>query len=137
MFENEDQRVNKQYMRSVITICRMDYPDHWPNMMNDIKNALSSGNEKGVLTGLQALFCLTKKFEFELEEEREPLYDIMQQSLVIIGPIIDQLMNQTGSEIALKSLQLIGKIFYNANQLVLCPFLQENGALMPWMQFFK
>ena len=76
-------------MRSVITICRMDYPDHWPNMMNDIKNALSSGNEKGVLTGLQALFCLTKKFEFELEEEREPLYDIMQQSLVLIGPIID------------------------------------------------
>lgn len=58
-------------------------------MTNDITNALNSGNDKGILTGLQALFCLTKKYEFEIEEEREPLYDIMQHALGIIGTIID------------------------------------------------
>ena len=107
--------INKQLVRSIITLCRFDYPDSWPNLMTDITNALSSGNQRGILTGLQALFCLTKKFEFELEEDREPLFDIMKHSLGIIGPIIDSCMNQGNDEMALKSLHLIGKIFYNAN----------------------
>ena len=93
MFECENKGVNKQFIRSIITICRLDYPDNWTNLMNDITNALSSGNEKGILTGLQALFCLTKKYEFELEEDREPLFEIMKHSLGLIGSIIDQFMN--------------------------------------------
>lgn len=71
-------------------MCRFDYPEKWETLLsNDITNALNSGNEKGILTGLQALFCLTKKYEFEIEEDREPLYGIMQHSLGIIGTIID------------------------------------------------
>ena len=78
MFECENKVIVKQYTRSVTTICRFDYPAKWQTLLtNDITNALNSGNEKGILTGLQALFCLTKKYEFEIEEEREPLYPIM------------------------------------------------------------
>ena len=34
-------------------------------------------------------------------------------------------------------MHMIAKVFYNSNQLILCPFLQQNNAIAPWMQFFK
>lgn len=37
----------------------------------------------------------------------------------------------------LRLLQLVCKVFYVANQLYICPMLKNEGALMPWMQFFK
>ena len=138
MFECENKVVYKQYVRSMTTICRFDYPEKWPNLLTgDITNALNSGNEKGIVTGLQALWCLTKKYEFEIEEDREPLFPIMQHALNLIGGIIDTYMGQTENEIALKIMHLVGKCFYNSNQLYLCPFLQEGDALAPWMMFFK
>jgi hypothetical protein len=32
---------------------------------------------------------------------------------------------------------MIIKVFYVSNQLFICPHLQENNALAPWMQMFK
>lgn len=46
-------------------------------------------------------------------------------------------MNQLGSEVSLKILHQIVKIFYVSNQLEICQFLKENNALQPWMQMFK
>ena len=78
MFNCVDNRINKQFVRSIITICRFDYPEKWPTLLNDISNALQSGNDRGILTGCIALFCLAKKFEFEMDEDRTPMFDIMQ-----------------------------------------------------------
>lgn len=77
MFNCNDTRISKQFVRSIITICRFDYPEKWPSLLNDISNALQSGNDKGILTGCVALFCLAKKFEYELDEHREPIFQIM------------------------------------------------------------
>jgi hypothetical protein len=38
---------------------------------------LTSGNERGIMTGLTSLFALTKKYEYEMDEDREPLFLIM------------------------------------------------------------
>ena len=77
MHQVTNRLITKQYIRSIIMICRIDYPERWQTLTNDISNALHSGNNQGILTGCIALFCLTKKFEFELDEERKPLFDIM------------------------------------------------------------
>ena len=78
MFECESRPILKQYIRSIIQICRYDYPDKWPSLLDDISNALQSGNEKGVLTGCIALFCLAKKYEYELDEQRQTMITFMQ-----------------------------------------------------------
>ena len=36
--------------------------------------------EKSVLTGLFALQGLCKKYEYEMYEDRQPLYDVVNQS---------------------------------------------------------
>jgi len=99
-------------------MAQSDYPEKWPCLLEDITKALNSfPDEKGVLTGLLALHGLVKKYEFQLEDDREPLYVIFTQCFGILGSIVDQLMSsaQNGNESALKILHLIVKIFYVAN----------------------
>lgn len=124
-------------MRCIITICRFDYPEKWPTLLNDISSALQSGNDKGILTGCVALFCLAKKFEYEIDEGRQPIFEIMQQCNAQLGQICERYLAQLESETALTILCQVIKVFYTANQLMLCPYLKENNALAPWIQMFK
>ena len=74
MFASEDNLTLKQYERCIAVMANYDYPQKWPNLIVDIVNALNAGNEKGTLTGLKALLMLVKKYEFEANTKREPLY---------------------------------------------------------------
>ena len=88
------------------------------------------------MTGLLGLKGLCKKYEYELEEAREPLYTIIAQSFGILGNLANQVLNIQNQQ-AYEVLYLICKIFFVANQLYICPFMTEGANLDPWMQFFK
>ena len=138
MYECENQQIIKQYTRCLTTIARIDYPQKWPTLLDqDILNALNSQNDKGILTGLLALFGLTKKYEYELEEDRDPLFVILQKVFDVLGNLINQVIEHSDNEVALKILHLITKVFYVSNQLQIAPFLTAEGALDPWIAFFK
>jgi hypothetical protein len=64
-------------VRCITTIARFDYPQRWPNIVAEIVQYLSTNDEKSVMTGLYGLKGLVKKYEYELQEEREPLYGII------------------------------------------------------------
>lgn len=90
MFACNNKVIIKQYTRSITTIARFDYPERWPTLLaTDITTALNSQNEKGTITGLLALFGLVKKYEYELEEERMPLYWIVEQIFPMLGNLIN------------------------------------------------
>ena len=119
-------------------MARFDYPEKWPTLLtNDIPTYLNSNNEKGIYTGLLALFALVKKYEFEMEKDRIPLHNIQSECFGILGNLINHLLGNLENEIALNILHLICKIFYVSNQLTIAPFLTQNGTLNPWMMFFK
>lgn len=74
MYQQTNQVIIKQYTRCITTMARFDYPEKWPTLLtNDIPNALNSKNERGIYTGLLALFGLVKKYEYEMDSDREPL----------------------------------------------------------------
>ena len=51
-------------------MARYDYPEKWSELLTrDIPYYLNSNNEKGIYSGLLALFGLVKKYEFELEDK--------------------------------------------------------------------
>lgn len=136
MFECTIAVINKQYTRCLMTLSRYDYPEQWPTIVPLVQQALSSGNDLAIMTGLQALFALVKKYEYEMDSDRVPLFDLMTTMLPLMGSLVEAYMNQT-SESALRILHLVCKCFYIANQLYMLPVLKEEGQLMPWMQFFK
>jgi len=54
-------------------MARHDYPEKWGSLLNDVLTYLGHQEEKSILTGLQGLYALTQKYEYESDEEREPL----------------------------------------------------------------
>lgn len=53
---------------------------------------LKEKNQISVFTGLQGLYALCSRYEFELDEQREPLYDIVKQTFEIIGLLVNDMM---------------------------------------------
>jgi hypothetical protein len=82
--------------RSVKQIARIDYPERWPTLItHNIPELLRMENEKAVYTGLMALLALVSKYEYDQDEEREPLYAILGQAHEMLGKLIGQLMQHT------------------------------------------
>ena len=97
-------------------MARFDYPLKWGEFLTtDIPTYLNSNDEKGIYTGLLALFCLVKKYEFELEDDRVPLHNIQKECFGTLGNLINHLLSNLENEIALRILHLICKIFYVSN----------------------
>jgi hypothetical protein len=57
-----------------------------------------------------------------MEEEREPLIEIVQQTFPTLGGIVNQIIS-VEAEKAYEVLYLITKIFYLGNQLRISPYL--------------
>jgi hypothetical protein len=90
MYDCEHPVIIKQYVRCIKNIARLDYPEKWPTLLSyDIPTLLNMDGEKAVYTGLLALLGLVQKYEYELEEDREPLYLILNQSFDILGKLIN------------------------------------------------
>ena len=118
-------------------ICVQDYPDKFPNLFQQIMGYLGQNNELSIYTGLLGLYALTSRFEFELEEDREPLFEIIKMSFDKLGALVNQMVGNIENVDALYMMHLVCKVFYVSNQLQVCPHLMENNNLDPWIQFFK
>jgi importin-7 len=134
----QNPKIIKQYVRCITTIARFDFPGQWPNFVPQIIQFLSQPDEKAVMAGLLGLRGLVKKYEYEMDEERLPLYEIIKVTFGILGGLVNQVI-AVDNEKAYQVVYLISKIFYLSNQLYICPYLAENqGAnLEPWILFFK
>lgn len=118
-------------------ICVHDYPERLPNLFSQIQSYLTQQNQVSVYAGLQGLFALASRYQFEMDEEREPLHQIIKDSFSVLGNLVNDMINHKENEDALYMLHLICKVFYVSNQLQMCPYLMEGSNLDPWVQFFK
>ena len=98
---------------------------------------LEAGDRESVYAGLQGLFALTARFEFELDEDRDPLHEIIRESFSHLGSLVGQMLDHKNDADALYMLHLICKVFYVSNQLQMSPYLMDAENLDPWIHFFK
>ena len=95
MYHQTNRAIIKQYLRAITTIARMDYPSKWQSLLTrDIAQALGTKEDQATLTGLMALFCVCKKYEFETESCREELFTIVKDSHEHLGSIIETYLPQ-------------------------------------------
>jgi hypothetical protein len=90
-----------------------------------------------VYAGLQGLFALAARYEFEMDEDRLPLHTIIQESFSVLGSLVNDMINNKENTDALYMLHLVCKVFYVGNQLQISPYLMEGDNLDPWILFFK
>jgi hypothetical protein len=82
------------------------------------------------MTGLLGLKGLCKKYEFEMEYDRVPLFDIVRSVFPILGNLVNMVLNIDNAQ-AYEVLYLICKIFFISNQLIISPYLTEESNLDP------
>lgn len=133
----QNKPIIKQYIRSLKTICVKDFPDSYSNLFDQIMGFLGKETQLSIYTGLLGLFALTSRYEFEMDEDRIPLFDIIQKSFNRLGELVNQMIANKENEDALFMMHLVCKVFYSSNQLQMCPHLMEENRLDPWIQFFK
>jgi hypothetical protein len=80
-------------------------------------NYLTQQNQLAVYAGLLGLLALTSRYEFELDKDREPLQEIVQQSFSALGGLVNDIASNLTNDDALYMLNIICKIFYVSNQL--------------------
>ena len=99
---------------------------------------LETKDPPSVAAGLEGLYAMCSKYEFKLYEMRGPLDDIVLRSYPVLGLLINDMMNNSGNEDALRILHLISKIFYRCNQYIMCHCFYANTTMLePWISFFK
>jgi hypothetical protein len=76
------------------------------------------------------------RFEYELNDSRAPLYEIILEIFPTIFQLSETLLKEIDKEQAVLMLHLICKLFFVGNKHDLCPFFMIGNNLNRWLGLF-
>ena len=102
----------------IYNIAQVDFPENWRNSIQEIADRLKGGsqNEALLISGLMALKQIFQSNEYGIDEERDPLNQLVE----VFFPLLEQIMveiAQSGSPNQIVIMYLISKIFFSANNV--------------------
>ncbi|XP_024396720.1 importin beta-like SAD2 [Physcomitrium patens] len=119
------------------TCIHADYPEQWPDLLPAIFNNLKSQDQQRVYGALYALRILTRKYEFKDEEERAPVYHIINSTFPVLLEILNHLLALPNPTIEVADLiKLILKIFWSSAYLEIPKLLHDVNTFTGWMSSF-
>ena len=68
-----------------------------------------------MIVGLEALLCLAKRYEFDMDKDRKPLHDIVNMSFPLLGILVNKLIQVQPNQTVLEIILLICSIFFRSN----------------------
>ncbi|XP_065012601.1 importin beta-like SAD2 isoform X1 [Musa acuminata AAA Group] len=118
------------------TIIQADYPEKWPSLLHWIKCNLLSQDQQ-VLGALYVLRVLARKYEFKSDEERIPLYAVVEETFPLLLNVFNKLVQIVNPTIEVADLiKLICKIFWSSIYLEIPRQLFDPNVFGAWMALF-
>ncbi|XP_020106837.1 importin beta-like SAD2 isoform X2 [Ananas comosus] len=118
------------------TIIHADYPELWPGLLHWIKGNLQLQDQQ-VFGALYVLRVLARKYEFKSDEERTPLYLIVEETFPSLLGIFSKLVQIVNPTIEVADLiKLICKIFWSSIYLEIPKQLFDPNIFHAWMVLF-
>ncbi|CAO3652340.1 unnamed protein product [Cunninghamella blakesleeana] len=127
--------VQVQLSSSLHTILEHDFPEKWPNFVNELQSFLSSSDVRLISVGLLALREVVKVYQWKDIDRREPLQEIIQQTFPTVLNICNNLVTMDSLDAALM-LKTGLKIYHGSILVDLPKPLQESDSLVPWGTLF-
>ncbi|KAI8097286.1 armadillo-type protein [Halteromyces radiatus] len=127
--------VQVQLATSLYTILDNDFPDQWPNFVNEVQSFLSSNDARLISVGLLALREVVKVYQWKDTERREPLQHIIELTFPTVQGICNNLVTMEDLDAAIM-LKTSLKIYHASIQVDLPKSLQESKSLVPWGTLF-
>lgn len=145
MLESPEQ-IQKQLSDAISIIGREDFPDKWPNLIQELVEKFSSP-EFYVINGvLHTAHSLFKRYRHEFKSDRlwteikfvldnfaKPLTDLFTATMLVADQQAKE-QNLHALNVVFGSLILIAKIFYSLNSQDLPEFFEDNMEI--WMKSF-
>ncbi|KAJ6873747.1 importin beta-like SAD2 isoform X1 [Populus alba x Populus x berolinensis] len=116
------------------TMIHADYPEQWPHLLDWIKHNLQDQEVYGALFVLR---ILSRKYEFKSDEERTPVYRIVEETFSHILNIFNKLVQIPNPSLEVADLiKLICKIFWSSIYLEIPKQLLDPNVFNAWMVLF-
>ncbi|KAF3457074.1 hypothetical protein FNV43_RR01731 [Rhamnella rubrinervis] len=116
------------------TIIHADYPEQWPRLLDWVKLNLQDQQVYGALFVLR---ILSRKYEFKSDEERVPVYHIVEETFPNLLNIFNKLVQIPNPSLEVADLiKLICKIFWSSIYLEIPKQLFDPNVFNAWMILF-
>ncbi|AES77885.2 importin beta-like SAD2 isoform X1 [Medicago truncatula] len=116
------------------TIIHADYPEQWPRLLDWVKHNLQDQQVYGALFVLR---ILSRKYEFKSDEERTPVYRIVDETFPHLLNIFSRLVQIVNPSLEIADLiKLICKIFWSSIYLEIPKLLFDQNIFNAWMILF-
>ncbi|KAI4334803.1 hypothetical protein L6164_013512 [Bauhinia variegata] len=116
------------------TIIHADYPEQWPQLLDWVKHNLQDQQVYGALFVLR---ILSRKYEFKSDEERTPVYRIVEETFPYLLNIFNKLVQIVNPSLEIADLiKLICKIFWSSIYLEIPKQLFDQNVFNAWMMLF-
>ncbi|XP_075085279.1 importin beta-like SAD2 [Nicotiana tabacum] len=116
------------------TMILADYPEQWPTLLPWVKHNLQDQQVYGALFVLR---ILSRKYEFKSDEERTPVYHIVEETFPQLLNIFNRLAQIANPSIEVADLiKLICKIFWSSIYLEIPKQLFDPNMFNAWMVLF-
>ncbi|XP_042481836.1 importin beta-like SAD2 [Macadamia integrifolia] len=117
------------------TIIHADYPEQWPSLLQWVKHNLQQDQQ--VYGALFVLRILARKYEFKSDEERTPVYLIVEETFPHLLNIFNRLVQIPNPSLEVADLiKLISKIFWSSIYLEIPKQLLDSDVFNAWMILF-
>ncbi|KAK9932780.1 hypothetical protein M0R45_020003 [Rubus argutus] len=116
------------------TIIHADYPEQWPRLLDWVKHNLQDQQVYGALFVLR---ILSRKYEFKSDDERTPVYHIVEETFPHLLNIFNRLVQIPNPSLEVADLiKLICKIFWSSIYLEIPKQLFDPNVFNAWMMLF-
>ena len=137
--------VQKQMSTAIAQIGQQDFPNKWPNLMNDMVTRFQQTGDFNMINGvLQTAFSIFEKYSVETKSQKlwEEIKFVLDNFALPFTELFKSLMelakaqanNKDNLKIIFGSLFLTSKIFYFLNYQDLPEFFEDN--MQVWMNGF-
>ncbi|KAF3516229.1 hypothetical protein DY000_02061729 [Brassica cretica] len=116
------------------TIIYADYPEQWPHLLDWVKHNLQDQQVYGALFVLR---ILSSKYEFKSDEDRAPIYRVVEETFPHLLNIFNKLIHIENPSLEVADhIKLICKIFWSCIYLELPRPLFDQTFFNAWMVLF-
>uniref|UniRef100_H2ZR06 Importin N-terminal domain-containing protein n=1 Tax=Ciona savignyi TaxID=51511 RepID=H2ZR06_CIOSA len=128
--------IRSQLTVIIHNIIKHDFPERWPNVVDDINIHLQDESPRSWMGALMALYQLVKTYEFKKPEARTPVISAMKHLLPVMLGMFRNLMEDNSASSALLQKQLL-KILYALVQYSLPMELFNEKILDEWVHIMR
>lgn len=77
----------------IYNIAEVDFPDQWQQSLGEIEGRLKQSDENLLISGLTALKNVMEAYEYQVEEERGPLNNLVSYFFPVLEQHMQSVMN--------------------------------------------